>query len=160
MKGGDIDIKNNFVLIIILSLLVGGGIGFFGGMQYQKGQRSAAFGQFTNGQFGARAGTGALGLRGRNGNGAVGTILSADANSITVKLAEGGSKIVLLTASTSFNKATAATAGDLAVGGTVAAFGTENSDGSITASNVQLNPQMRGPNGPSGSSGASGAATP
>jgi hypothetical protein len=153
MKGGDIDIKNNFVLIIILALLVGGAAGFFGGMQYQKNQRSAAFGQFTNGQFGARGGSSTAGLRGRNGNGAEGTILSTDDNSMTVKLADGSSKIVLLTASTSFNKATAATAADLIVGQTVAAFGTTNTDGSITASNVQINPVMRGPGGPSGASG-------
>lgn len=137
--------KNNIVLIVILALLVGGGIGFFGGMQYQKSQRTAAFGQFANGQFGGRTGTGAPGLRGRNGNGAVGTILSVDTNSITVKLADGSSKIVLLTASTSFNKATAATAGDLSAGATVAAFGTTNPDGSITATNVQINPVMRTP---------------
>lgn len=146
-----ISIKNNIILITIFALLVGGGVGFFGGSQYQKSQRPS-FGQFT-----ARGASGTNGARVRGGNGAAGTILSVDNNSITVKLADGSSKIVLLTASTSFNKATAATAGDLAVGGTVAAFGTANSDGSITASNVQINPEMRGPNGPSGSSGASGA---
>jgi hypothetical protein len=144
--------KNNIVIIVILALLVGGGIGFFGGMQYQKSQRPS-FGQFAGAGFGARGGSGAAGLRGRNGNGAVGTILSVDANSMTVKLADGSSKIVLLTTSTSFNKAAAATAGDLTVGGTVAAFGTTNTDGSITASNVQINPEMRGGSGPSGATG-------
>jgi hypothetical protein len=144
--------KNNMVIIVILALLVGGGIGFFGGMQYQKSQRPS-FGQFTGGALGARGGSGAAGLRGRNGNGAVGTILSVDANSMTVKLTDGSSKIVLLTASTSFNKAAAAAASDLTVGQTVSAFGTTNTDGSITASNVQINPQMRGPIGPSGTSG-------
>jgi hypothetical protein len=136
MKGGDIDIKNNIVLIIILSLIVGGA-GFFGGREYQKSQRPSL------GQFGARGASGAAGMRGRNGNGAVGTILSVDANSMTVKLADGGSKIVLLTASTSINKAATAAASDLTVGGTVAAFGTTNTDGSITATNVQINPVAR-----------------
>jgi len=149
--------KNNIALIAVLALLVGGAAGFFGGMQYQKSQRTAAFGQFTNGQFGARGGSGAVGLRGRNGNGAAGTILSIDNNSITVKLAEGGSKIVLLTGSTSINKAATAAIADLTVGQIVSAFGTTNTDGSITATNVQINPVMRGPGGPSG---ASGAATP
>ncbi len=145
---------------MILALLVGGGIGFFGGMQYQKSQRAAAFGQFANGQFGARGGSGAAGFRGRNGNGAVGTILSVDTNSITVKLADGSSKIVLLTGSTSINKATQGSVNDLTAGTEVAAFGTTNTDGSITATNVQINPIMRGPVGPSGTSGASGPATP
>jgi len=80
---------------------------------------------------------------GRNGNGAAGTILSVDTNSMTVKLADGGSKIVLLTGSTSINKATESAMSDLTVGETVSAFGTTNSDGSITASNVQINPVIR-----------------
>ena len=149
--------KNNVAVIVIIALLVGGGLGFFGGMQYQKGQRSAAAAQFAAGGFGARGFSGTAGARGRNGNGASGTILSADASSITVQLADGSSKIVLVTSSTSINKATQGSMSDLAVGTKVAAFGTTNSDGSITATNVQVNPMMRGPGGPSGASGAMGA---
>ncbi len=149
--------KNNAIVIALVALLVGGGLGFFGGMQYQKSQRAAVFGQFGSGSLGAPGGAGAGGFRGRNGNGAVGTVLSVDNNSITVKLADGSSKIILVTSSTSINKAAQASVSDLAVGTTVAAFGTTNSDGSITATNVQINPVMRGPNGPSGTSGASGA---
>ncbi len=132
--------KNNIVVIVILALLVGGGAGFFVGSQYQKSQRPSF------GQFGTRDGSavGRVGV-GRNGNGAAGTILSVDANSMTVKLADGGSKIVLLTGSTSINKATEGTVTDLTVGERVSAFGTTNTDGSITATNVQINPVMRAP---------------
>ena len=149
MNGGDRIVKNNIALIAILALLVGGAAGFFGGMQYQKGQRPS-FGQFAGagaGGFGARGGTGVNGAR-RNGNGAAGTILSVDANSMTVKLNDGSSKIVLLTGTTSINKAATAAISDLTVGETVSAFGTTNTDGSITATNVQINPMMRGPGGP------------
>jgi len=147
--------KNNIAVFVIIAFIVGGTGGFFGGMQYQKGQR-ATIGQFVNnGQFNAR-GSGAIGARGRNGNGATGTILSVDANSITVKLADGTSKIVLVTGSTSINKATQGAMSDLTVGARVAAFGATNTDGSITATNVQLNPIMRGPDGASGASGAAG----
>ncbi len=149
--------KNNIAVIVIVALLVGGGAGFFGGMQYQKGQRGS-FGQFANGQFGPRGGSGANGAGGRfrNGNGVVGDILSVDNNSITVKLPDGSSKIVLMTSATSINKAAQGSVSDLAVGTRVAAFGTPNSDGSVTATNVQINPIMRGPGGPSGTSGAQG----
>ena len=155
--------KNNVAVIALVAILVGGGIGFFAGTQYQKNQRGQA-GQFGNGQF-ARGGSGANGARFRNGNGAAGTILSVDSNSITVKLQDGSSKIVLLTGSTNINKAAQAAVSDLTAGERVAAFGTTNSDGSITATNVQINPEMRGPGGPSGaapssaqSSGATGSA--
>lgn len=142
--------KNNIALVAILALIVGGAAGFFGGMQYQKSQRPS-YGQYAGagagGGFGTRGGSGVTGAR-RNGNGAIGTILSVDANSITVKLNDGSSKIVLLTGTTSINKAATAAASDLTVGETVSAFGTTNTDGSITATNVQINPMMRGPGGP------------
>ena len=155
--------KNNVVLIAILALLVGGAAGAYGGIQYQKSQRPS-FAQFAGGGaggFGTRGGSGTTGARGRNGNGAAGTILSVDNNSITVKLTDGSSKIVLLTGTTSINKAATATVSDLTVGERVSAFGTTNTDGSITATNVQINPMMRAPVSPSGTPGAaSGSGNP
>lgn len=147
--------KNNVIVAVLVSLLAGGGLGFFGGMQYQKNQRAAAFG---NGNFTGRAGNGQNGSGGRfrNGGGVTGDILSVDKNSITVKLPDGSSKIVLLTNSTNINKATQGSVSDLVAGIRVAAFGTANSDGSITASNVQLNPIMRAQSGTNGASGSAG----
>jgi len=109
-------------------------------MQYQKSQR-ASFGE----NFGIRGGSGQLGARGRNGGGVAGDILSVDKNTMTVKLPDGSSKIVVLTSSTSINKAAQGEISDLTVGTRVAAFGTTNSDGSVTATNVQIDPVMRGP---------------
>ena len=152
--------KSNVILIAILALVIGGAAGAYGGIQYQKSQRPA-FGGGSAG-FAARAGgAGASGgVRGRNGNGAVGTILSVDSNSITVKMNDGSSKIVLLTGTTAINKAATAAVSDLTTGETVSAFGTTNTDGSITATNVQINPLMRGPGSPSGTPGASNSANP
>lgn len=154
--------KSNIALVAVITLLIGGGVGFFGGMTYQKNQRSAQFGQFAGGGFG-RGGTGANGAGGgnrlRNGGSVVGDIIANDTSSITVKLQDGSSKIVLVTSSTSINKATQAAVGDLSVGQRVAVFGSTNADGSVTAQNVQLNPVMRGPNGPS-AAGRAGGGTP
>ena len=82
-------------------------------------------------------------MGGRNGNAVVGEILSKDDTSITVKLTDGSSKIVVLSSNTVINKAAIATKNDLTTGERVAVFGTVNSDGSVTAQDIQLNPQMR-----------------
>lgn len=134
--------------------IIGGVIGalvFFGGGFYLGktfGSSSASRGQLSGqfGQGGARAG----GVNGRSLNGfAAGTILSKDANSITVQLggqgaaANGsstGSRIVLLSPSTLVGKFTSGSASDLAVGADVMVTGTPNGDGSITAQQIQIRP--------------------
>jgi len=53
----------------------------------------------------------------------------------------------LVSGQTSISKAEQATIADLKIGEKVAVFGPENSDGSVTASNIQLNPAPRNING-------------
>ena len=124
--------QNTILLIIILLLLVGSGAFFFG-MKYQQSRRPS-FSRQVAGQQGQRQG-----FRPVNGE-----IISSDDKSIIVKMQDGSSKIVLFSDKTEINKAAEATKEDLKVGEKVAVFGTENSDGSVTAQNIQLNPQLRG----------------
>ncbi len=128
--------KNTKLIAILAILLVLIGTGaFFAGIKYQESKRPVG-----------RQSQRAQGLRPVNGE----IISSDDLKNITVKLPDGSSKIVLLTDSTSINKSDKATKEDLKVGEKVAVFGTENSDGSVTAQNVQLNPiiQQRSNNSP------------
>ena len=67
-----------------------------------------------------------------------GQIISADNNSITVKMQDGSSKIVAISDKTTINKSTQGSKTDLTNGQEVTAFGTKNSDGSITAQIVSL----------------------
>lgn len=129
------------ITIAIVSIVVGG-LAFFGGMKYQesKGQRTGSR-QFQSGG-GMRGGQNGAGRFGGGARPINGEILSADERSITVKLADGSSKIVLFNDKTSINKASEGTKDELKTGVKVAAFGTENFDGSITASNIQLNPEF------------------
>ena len=136
--------KNTFLITTIIALLVGGA-SFFIGTKYQEGKQSNFRRQFDGqiqGQFGQgqrMMGNGnRLGFRPVNGE-----IISADEKSITVKLADGSSKIVIFTDKTEINKAENAATADLKTGEKVAVFGTENSDGSVTAQNIQLNPIIR-----------------
>jgi len=124
--------KNSIIITTILVLIVGAGA-FFAGMKYQQSQ-SPRFGNFQgtrNGQFQQ----GGQSVRPVNGE-----IISQDEKSITVKMQDGSSKIVLVGDNTAINKSAEGAKSDFKVGEQVAVFGTQNSDGSVTAQNIQLNP--------------------
>lgn len=142
--------KNSTIITIIL-LIVVAGASFYGGTLYQQSKSRSGFGQFTQG--GAGNGMGQRnGTRGNfaGGGATTGEIVAVDANSITVKLQDGSSKIVNLSDSTTYSKTDPGSKTDLKTGVKIAAFGTANSDGSITAQNIQLNPSVRIIQRPSG----------
>jgi hypothetical protein len=125
-----------WVTLIVVAIIFAGG-GFFGGMKYQQsktpvraagaaGLRGQAFG--AGGRAGAAAGSQFLN----------GIVLSKDAQSFTVKMQNGSSKIVLYSGSTSINKTVGGTADDIIVGNQIVVTGSTNSDGSLTAQNVQI----------------------
>jgi hypothetical protein len=70
----------------------------------------------------------------------MGDVVSVDQNSITVKLSDGSSKIVNLTKSTTYSKTDAVSQSDVTNGTKVAVIGATNSDGSVTATRVEINP--------------------
>ena len=124
--------------------------GFVGGVKLQQIRSGRLAGQFLiNGQ-GGMMGSGQRGFGGRVGGLAqnqgfrpvAGEIVSQDDKSITVKLIDGSSKIVLLSDTTEINKASESSKADLKTGEKVMVFGTTNPDGSVTAKIVQLNPMM------------------
>lgn len=125
---------NTILLIVILLLLVGGGL-FFAGMKYQQ-SKLPSFGQFR----GAMRQEGAPGAQQRGLGTVRGEIISQDEGSITVKLPDDSSKIVLISENTEITKAAEGAVDDLEVGKQVMVFGQENSDGSVSAESVQINP--------------------
>ena len=130
--------KNSIVITVVVALIVAVAA-FYGGMQYQQKQRSN-FATFRGGQNGQQfQGRGNFqGVRPINGE-----IISQDDKSITVKMQDGSSKIVILLDQTIINKASEGSKSDLKTGEKVAAFGTENSDGSITAQNISIGGMLR-----------------
>jgi len=133
--------KQNQILSLVLVAIIFAGGGFFGGMAYQKTKSVLSTGRINNFD---RNGSPQNGRFRMGGGQILGDIISSDDKSITVKLADGSSKIVLISSTTNINKAATATIADFKVGERVAAFGVTNSDGSVTAQNIQLNPIMRG----------------
>ncbi|MDE1970059.1 MAG: hypothetical protein KGI50_00555 [Patescibacteria group bacterium] len=132
---------NNKILMILVGVIVVGGGAFYAGMKYNANTRAQFTGSAAmNARFsGPRSGGGTL--RGGNGGGFVsGNIIASDATSITVKLQDGSSKIILVSPSTPIMKSVAGTRADLVSGKQVIAAGTQNSDGSLTAESIQLRP--------------------
>lgn len=130
------------IILPIVLLIVGAALGFFGGMKYQQAKAPTSFNGMGR-RFGQMGGNGGPN-GGMNFRPVVGEILSMDDKSITVKMQDGSSKIALISGSTAIEKTTAGAKSDLATGVRVAVIGTQNSDGSVTATSIQLNPMFRG----------------
>lgn len=126
--------KKTVSIIIGVVLIIGS---FYGGMLYGKSQNSGLKGEMGDFPTG-----GMTGVRSGNAGGSMisGEIISKDATSITIKLQNGGSQIVLVSESTPVTKSTSGAASDLAVGTQVMVSGTTNTDKSITAKSVQIRP--------------------
>lgn len=133
--------NNNLILTIIIAAAVGIA-GFFGGITYQQSKTSSnsltvQTGQgnpqgFNRGQNGQR-------FTGTNrGMGTFGEIVSIDSKTMTIKMQDGSSKIINLADATTVSKTDVGSRTDLKMGEQVAVQGTSNSDGSITAQNIQL----------------------
>lgn len=135
----------------VVVLLVGG-VSFYGGTKYQQSKTPSrsgdvAFGgagQFRGGAGGGNGGgAGFAGARGGAGGGMVnGDILSKDDKSVTVKLRDGGSKIVFFSLTTRIGKTTDGIVSDLEVGKQITVTGATNSDGSVTAQMIQIRALM------------------
>jgi len=136
---------NKQIITIIIAIAVGA-LSFFGGMKYQESKSvNNRFGANLQNMRGQQNGqTGQSQTRRGGFRPVMGEIINQDENSITVKLVDGSSKIVLLSEKTTYNKAETATKTDLKKGERVNVFGTENTDGSVTAQNIQLNPLSNG----------------
>ena len=139
--------KNTMIIVAAVLIIIAVGAGFFGGMMYQKSQTSSFGGAM--GQNGSRQGGNFAGRVGQNGQNqnfrpVRGQVLSMDNNSLTVKMSDGSTKIVVLSSSTAFMQSTKAALSDVKTGDTVNVVGTANSDGSVTATDIQINPPAQG----------------
>lgn len=120
---------------VVVGLVIGGGVGYV--VPHAGAAAPAARAQFVQGQFAGR--TGGTGGAGRAA-GTAGQIIGKDASSITVKLQDGSTKIVLIGTSTPIMKTAQGSPADLTEGENVFVAGGVNADGSITAQSVELRP--------------------
>lgn len=145
------------VFSVLAAAVIAGGGSFWGGMQYAESKGLKSGGGQANGQnfrnlspedraqrpaqFPGQNGAGGRGMREGAGGGFVsGDILSKDDTSITVKLPDGGSKIVFFSGTTEVGKFVTGTKNDLEIGKSVTVIGKTNTDGSVTAQSIQMRP--------------------
>lgn len=119
----------SFIVIIITV----GGVAFYVGMKYagrnnfprQMGNRGQGFGS-------------------RSGGFVAGDIISKNDKSITIKLRDGGSKIVFYSDSTEVGKFVNGLISDLEIGKVATVSGQTNQDGSVTAQSIQIRDNVQG----------------
>ncbi len=132
--------KQHLMIWIIVTVLVAGGMFFMGSKHGQAAAKTA---------FAAMRGNGS-GQRGRFGAGGgavMGSVIAKDDTSMTIKMRDGSSRIVLYSGSTQVQKSAPGTASDVTVGSQITVLGTQNTDGSVTAQNIQIRPTMPAPTG-------------
>ena len=123
--------------------VVGAG-SFYGGIKYAQSKAPQGRLQQRLQELGANVG----GFRGGKTGGQTGgiftsgEIISKDDKSVTIKLRDGGSKIVFFSNSTEITKSASGSINDLEVGKNISINSTANSDGSITAQTIQLRPAL------------------
>lgn len=134
------------MVILIIAVAIGS---FFGGTKYQQRKNVSNFRQqmISGNNFPQGMGRNAINNDSIKNRGqapgfrqTIGEIISIDDKTITVKLADGGSKIVLISETTKINQSVTATKTDLTVGTKIMVNGETNSDGSITSRNIEINP--------------------
>lgn len=145
-----------YLLPVILSIVFLS-TGFGLGVVYQKNKLKTTFtnrmGQFQTGEGIGRStgrnqngqGNG-MGLRNGAGSGATfGEVTKIDDASITLKTIDGGSKIILISDSTIFNKSTSVSKTELKVGSQVRVDGTTDTNtGSVTGKSIEIDPARNG----------------
>ena len=129
--------NRNTIITAVVALLIGLGVGYYAPHGASPAGDQSGGGQFVAGQNGGR-----MGMRtGQNGGFTAGQVLSKDASSITLKMQDGSTKIVLFSPQTEVLETASTTIDSVSVGTNVVVTGSQNSDGSITATAVQIRPQ-------------------
>lgn len=149
----------HYAITVAVAIVVGGGA-FYGGTLYQK-QKDSLVGTspqnirqrlqnlgLNTGATSGRGGSGGAFFRsggagsggGGFSGGVSGQVINLGSNSLTIKVANGSTRTVYYSSSTIINKSVKGAASDLSANQAILVAGTPNSDGSLTASSIDIRP--------------------
>lgn len=134
--------------LVVGALILSGG-SFYAGTAYARANRAGGAAAFRNGAAAGGIGNRAGGAARSFGGAVTGEVVSLDSTSMTIKMRDGGSRIVFYGTSTPVMKSLAGSITDLVPGTQVSAAGEANADGSVNARTIQI----RTGNEPFGGSG-------
>jgi hypothetical protein len=141
--------KNAWIVAVVVALVFGGG-GYYFGKQSATSATPTGAAAYA-GRTGATGRTGSFAGGAGFGGGTTGTIISTGNGTLTIQMAAStsttattGTKIVLFDTSTMVNELESVPASTLAVGQSIVVTGTANSDGSVTATSIQVRPAGMG----------------
>lgn len=136
--------KNSKFIFPVVLLILGLCFGFAGGYFLKNYQNTKLRENFRSGntQAGQRFVPNGNSEQNRGGmvpGGVEGEMISIDDKSVTIKMTDGSTKIILLSESTLYLVNSSSKKENLKSGVKVSVFGKTNSDGSLTADRIQLN---------------------
>jgi hypothetical protein len=130
--------KKTIIVAVVVAVVFAAG-GFYGGMQYAEANKQTSFSRnnFNGQNLPSGNASQRAGARMGGGGFVAGEIISKDDKSITLKVSDGGSKIIFYSDSTEIQKSIKGSSSDLEMGKMISVGGTANQDGSITAKTIQ-----------------------
>lgn len=107
-----------------------------GGIFWGRGMAAGGNRQFTNGGFSSSTRGGFR--AGSSGSIFAGQVSAISGSDITLQLQNGNSEVVLFSSSTPVTEPTNVSISKVTTGSNIVVMGTENSDGSVTASSIEI----------------------
>ncbi len=138
--------NKKIVSIIIAAIVIATAGGFYIGMKYGQNKKASTNNpRQINFQLNGNQTQRGMGNFRAGANFIAGSIINKDDKSFTIKLSDGGSKIVFFSDATQFMKTSIGTLEDLKIDDNILISGSANQDGSLTAQTIQLRPELSAP---------------
>ena len=146
--------NQKIVIACVITAVIAGGVGYVGGVKISSLKRASMFGNRSGQAMTMRNGNGDNTQKGKTigntpnmmgrGGATTGEVTAKDDKSMTVKMSDGSSKIIILSEKTVYRISEESSVSNVSEGTKVAVFGEIGNDGSVTATTIEINPALTG----------------